>query len=227
MKHHNTIIAISREYGTGGRDIGRLLANALGIPLFDKEIQALAMERSNLGEDFIEKHGESVPSKLKLNLQRFSLSVPARMPAGPKAHHMTAYAALHRAEARTNEDQLFQLKASIVKEIASQGSCVIVGRCASWVLREHPHLLSVFIRGDFDSCVRRSIHTYGNPAETATADVKQINKHRANYYKMHTGQTWNFLHNYDLVVNSSYTGIEGAVAVIKAAVENKYSLGGA
>ena len=224
---NNTIIAISREYGTGGRDIGRLLASELGIPLFDKEIQALAMERSNMSEAFIEKHNESVPSKLKLNLQRLSLNVPARIPTGPKSHHMSAYAALRNNEVRTNEDQLFQLKVSIVKEIASQGSCVIVGRCASWVLQHHPDLLSVFIRADIDQRVRRSIHTYGNPADTALADVKQIDKRRANYYKMHTGQTWGALKNYDLVVNSTYTGIEGAVQVIKATIDNRYTLGGA
>ena len=220
----DVIIAISREYGSGGREIGRLLAEELSVPLFDKEIVHMAIERSGLDESFIQKHGESVPSKLLLNFHRLSLNVPnIRVPSGFNSHHVAAYAKPNGG-IKTNEDQLFDTKSAIIKELAGKGGCVIVGRCASWVLQNNPNLLSIFIQGELEDRVRRSIYTYGNSDKGATEDVKQIDKHRANYYKMHTGQKWGVAQNYDLVINSSYTGVHGAVNVIKAMVENKRSV---
>lgn len=216
------IITISRQYASGGRDIGRLLAEQLEIPLFDKEIIQLAQARSGLDEGFIEKYGEAVRNKFMLNLQRLSINVPSlRVPSGLNAHHINTLIPAHNPDIRTNEDRLFNVKSSIIKELATKQSCVIVGRCAAWVLQDRPALLSVFIQSEFDHRVRRSIHTYGNPMEGAAENIKQRDRHRANYYKMHTGQKWGHVENYDLVINSSYTGIEGAVEVIKSMIQNK------
>lgn len=218
----NQIITISREYGSGGRDIGRLLAEELGLPLFDKEIMHLALEKSGMTTDFVEKHGESVPSKLMLSFQRFSQNVPnIRIPSGFNSHTVAAASTRGGKDSATKEDQLFKAQSAAIKELAKAGGCVIVGRCAGHILRDQPKLLSVFIRADFDDRVARTTSVYGRDPQNAIADVKQIDKHRANYYKLHTHQNWGDAKNYDLMINTSYTDVAGAVAVIRSMLEKK------
>jgi len=209
------IITISREYGSGGRDVGRLLAEELGLPVFDKEIMSMAMEKSGMSADVIEKRSESISSKFLANLRRLSLSVPnTRVPSG-----FNSYALATSANKMIDDDRLFHSQAAAIREIAGQGGCVIVGRCASHILRQHPDLLAVFISGEFDCRVRRTVETYNMPEKNAADNVKKIDRHRANHYKLYTGQNWGGIENYDLVVNTSYSGIDGAVAVIKAMLD--------
>ena len=218
----NAIITISREYGSGGRDIGRMLAEQLCLPIFDKEIMHMAIEKSGLSGEFVEKRGEKVPSKFWQNLQRLSLNVPSvRVPSGYTSLAMAKSTALAGSAARNDADHLFLVQAEAIREIANKGSCVIVGRCAGYTLRDNPDLLSVFIRADFDDRVQRAIQTYGYAEKTAAADVRRVDKHRANYYKYYTELQWGATDNYDLVINTSYTGISGAVDVIKAMLEVK------
>jgi len=208
----NCIIAISREYGSGGRDVGRMLAEELNLPLFDKEIMSMAMEKSGMSADFIEKHGESVPSKLMLNIQRLSLTVPSvRIPTGHPS-----YAVATSPYKKPHSDQLYMVQSSIIREIAASGGCVIIGRCAGYILRGYPNLLSIFIRGKIEDRVQRAIEVYKMPEKNATDEVKKIDKHRANFYNHYTNRQWGSVNNYDLVVNVSYSGIPGAVSVIKA-----------
>jgi len=215
MKHY--IVTISREYGSGGRDVGRMLADELGLPLFDKEIMNMAIEKSGLPADFIEKKSESVSSKFMLNLLRLSLNVPnVRVPSGFNSH--TVATAKHT---KLDADYLFNVQSSIIKEIAGLGGCVIVGRCAGYILRDFPNRLSVFIRGNFEDRVRRTIETYNMPKKDAAANVKKIDKHRANHYKLYAKQQWGATDNYDLVINTSYTCIAGAVNVIKATLDTR------
>jgi len=213
---NNCIITISREYGSGGRDVGRLLAEELGLPIFDKEIIHMATEKSGLPADFVEKRSESVPSKLLSNLKRLSVNAPnVRLPSGYNSHFVASNRNPY------DGDKLFHTQSNIIREIAAQGGCVIVGRCAGYILRDNSNLLSVFIRGDFDCRAQRVIETYNIPEKNAAADVKKIDKHRAHHYSFHTDQKWGAVKNYDLVVNTSYTGISGAVSVIKAMVNTK------
>lgn len=210
----NCVIAISREYGSGGRDVGRLIAEDLGLPVYDKEIMHMAAQQSGLPATYVEKKGESIPSKFLLSLKRFSLTVPsARIPS--------SYNSLSVANKRLDEDHLFYIQQKVIQDLASQGGCVIIGRCAGFILRSHPHLLSVFIRGDFDDRVRRTIETYNQSEKNAADTVRKIEKHRANYYKLHANQQWGIATNYDLVINTSYTGIQGAAKVIETMVEAK------
>jgi len=211
----NCVITISREYGSGGRDVGRMIAEDLGLPVYDKEIMHMAAEQSGMSTTFVEKKSESIPSKFLLNLKRFSLTVPStRIPS--------RYNSLTVATDRfSDEDRLFNIQSAVIQDLASQGGCVIIGRCASYILRNHPNLLSVFIRGDFDDRVRRTIETYNMPEKNAAENVKKIDKHRANHYKLHTNQQWGVAKNYDLVINTSYAGIKGAAKVIEAMVNTR------
>lgn len=217
----NCIIAISREYGSGGRDIGKLLADKIGLPYFDKEIMHLAAEKSGMPMDLIEKSGESISSKFLLDLYRLSLSIPpSRIHSG-----FNSYLVATSNYKQHNADKLFQIQATVIREIASSGGCVIVGRCAGYILRDNPNLLSIFIRGKFEDRVQRAVETYERPNKNAAEDVKRIDKHRANHYELYTNRKWGVADNYDLVINTSYTGIAGAVSVIKAMTETKNNLG--
>jgi cytidylate kinase len=216
----NCIVTISREFGSGGRDVGKLLANEIGLPYFDKEIMHLAAEKSGLSTDFIERSGESVPSKFLLNLRRIS----SRMPTTRIPSPYTSYRMATAHNGQIDIDKLFYVQSSVIKEIANAGGCVIIGRCASYILENDPRLLSVFIRGNFDDRVRRSIDTYEMAEKNAATDVNTIDKHRANYYRTYTHRQWADTDNYDLVVNTSYTGISGAASVIKAAIDAKKAL---
>jgi len=210
----NCVITISREYGSGGRDVGRMIAEDLGLPVYDKEIMHMAAEQSGLPATFVEKKGESIPSKFLLSLKRFSLTVPsARIPS--------SYNSLVVANKKIDEDYLFDIQRTVIQDLARQGGCVIIGRCAGYILRHHPNLLSVFIRGSFDDRVRRAVETYNMPEKDAVTNVNRIDKYRANHYKLHTNQQWGVVKNYDLVINTSYTGIKGAAKVIETMVDTK------
>jgi|GEM_PF-35265 len=218
---NKTVITISREYGSGGRDVGRLLAEALALPVFDDEIIHLAAEASGLCADTMKQHDEKTKSVFIENLKRLSVKVPSlRVPSG---YH--SIAALHNLSTRnykgTDADQLFQAKANVIRDMADKGGCIIIGRCSGYILRENPNLLSVFIRGDFDDRVQRTIATYQMPAKDAIQNVKKVDKYRANHYHFYTGRQWGHAANYDLVINTSNTGIPGAVAAIKAIIQNK------
>ena len=218
----DSIITISREYGSGGRDIGRLLAEELCLPLFDKEIMHMAIERSGMSADFVERRGEKVPSQFLQHLQRLSSSVPAvRVPSGYTSLAMVNAASGNSPIARNDADRLFHTQSSAIREIAASGGCVIVGRCAGYILRDNPNLLSVFVRGKFDDRVRRSVQTYDHAEKNAAGDVKRIDRHRANFYKYYSDQKWGATDNYDLVINTSFSGIPGAVTVIKSMLDAK------
>ena len=129
--------------------------------------------------------------------------------------------AAHSSIAKNNADRLFRIQSAAIREIAASGGCVIVGRCAGYILREHPNLLSVFVRGKFDDRVRRAVQTYNHTEKTAARDVRRMDRHRANFYKYYTEQRWGATDNYDLVINTSFSGIPGAVTVIKAMLDAK------
>ena len=217
----NAVVTISREYASGGRDVGRMLAEQLGLPLFDKEIMHLASEKSGLPADFVEKHGEKVPSRFLQNLQRLSLNAPGTRLNSAYNSLAVAKSMARSSTAKNDADLLFQVQADAIKEIASEGGCVIVGRCAGYILRDNPNLLSVFIRGHFDDRVQRAIDVYGYAEKTAAKDVQRVDKHRANYYQFYTTQQWGATCNYDLVINTSHSGISGAVEVIKTMLNTR------
>ena len=213
------IVTISREYGSGGRDVGRMLAQQLNIPVFDKEIMHMAAERSGLTTDFVEKRSEKVSSPFWHNMERLSVNVPnVRIHSGYNSLAVAKNMASASLKIRNDGDRLFYSQAAIIREIASMGSCVIVGRCGGYILRDNPGLLSVFVRGSLEDRVKRAINTYGYSEKTALADVQKVDKCRGNYYHLYTQQQWGATNNYDLVVNTSYCGIKGGVNVIKAMI---------
>ena len=193
------IITISREYGSGGRHIGELLAKELGIPFYDKEIIQMAAEKSGMSADFIEKSDESIPNTFLHNLKYSAYS---------------SYDSISYYDTPVT-DKVFLAQSAVIKELASRGNCVIVGRCAHYILRNEPDLVTIFIRAVLEDRIRHAVEHYGLSPQKAAERIKKIDKSRINYYKYYTSRQWGNIENYDLVVNSSFTGIKGAVAVIK------------
>ena len=198
------IITISREYGSGGRHIGELLAKEFNIPFYDKEIIHLAAEKSGMAAGFIEKSDESIPNTFFHNLKYSTFSANDSI-----SYYDTPIT-----------DKVFLAQSEVIKELAAKGSCVIVGRCGHYILRDDEGMIAVFIRGELEDRVRHAVEHYDLSPENAVASIKRIDKNRINYYKHYTNRQWGRIENYDLVVNSSFTGIDGAVAVIKTLVDN-------
>jgi cytidylate kinase len=197
------VITISRQFGSGGQKIGEQLAKELGVAFYDKSLIHLDVSKSGLDPLTIEKAEEEAANKFLFNLAIggyastgvFSqLSVPL-------------------------SDQVFFAQSKVIEEIAAQGSCVIIGRCANYVLREHPDRASVFVYGEMKDKLRRVTEEYGIPEAEAEARITRMDKGRANYHEHYTEQKWGSVKCYHLAVNTSFTGIDGAVRVIKALVE--------
>jgi cytidylate kinase len=197
------IITISREFGSGGRLIGEKLASRLGVELYDKSIIQLAAERSGLSYKFIEQNEENVTNSLLFNISA-----------------ATSFAQAATFFDTPVNDKTYIAQTEVIRELA-KNSCIIVGRCADYILRDDPALVRIFITADFDDRVRRAVEDYNMPSVTAAEKIKKLDKSRANYYKYYTGQPWGSIHNYDLIINTSFTGVLGAVAVITSMLEEK------
>ena len=199
------IITISREYGSGGRLIGELLATELSIPFYDKEIIHMSAERSGMSAGFIEKTDENIPNTFLHNLKYSAYS---------------SYDSLSFYDTPVT-DKVFLAQSSVIKDLATQGSCVIVGRCAGYILRDLPDLVTIFIRGKLEDRIRHAVEHYDLSPENAAERIKKIDKSRTNYYKYYTSRQWGNIENYDLGINTSFTGITGAVATIKTMLHSR------
>ena len=199
-----SVITIARQYGSGGRTIGKKLAESLNIPFYDKELIAMAAKKSGLSQVVFEKADEKATSSLLYSLVMGTYNFGS--------HFSTV------SDMPIN-DRLFMIQSDIIQHAALEGPCVIVGRCADYVLREHPNCFHVFIRAEHDDRVKRIVEEYGDPAAKADDLLQKKDKQRANYYNFYSNKKWADMNNYDLVVNSSLFGIDGSIDVIKAALE--------
>jgi len=192
------VIAISREFGSNGREIGELVAKRLGISYYDKVLLQLAAERSGLSPEFMERNEEQASSSFLFNLSTAAHSASNffyqyDVPLGDKA---------------------FFAQAEVMRELAEREACVIVGRCADYVLRNHDRCLKIFLRAPLDHRVEQVARILDLTPDEAKARTLRMDKGRANYYRHYTGEPWGTAHNYDLTVNTALSGTRGAVDVI-------------
>ncbi len=204
-----SIITISREFGTGARVIGREVAALLGYGYYDRALIEMAAEKSGLSAEVIERTEERASNSFLYNLAT----------AAYIASDITDMSAEYSVPVN---DRAFLVQSDIIQDIARSGNGVIVGRCADYVLRDHPSLLRVFIYADKADRVRRIVNEYGQDPKNAESVLTKIDKGRANYHKFYTGMNWRAIENYDLCINTSTTSIQGAVMAIKAAAEEKF-----
>ncbi len=201
------IITIARQYGSGGREIGGKVAEALGIPLYDKEIIKDAAAQGDLHIDVAKKADETAANSLLYTLAMGSNVLGTSMAFGYKM---------------PLNDKLFILQSDVIKNYAKEGSCVVIGRCADYVLREEPDLLRVFIYGDLEHRKARVAERHPELKSSQIVDaINKTDKRRSSYYNFYTGNKWGKYDNYDLAVNSSSIGIEGAARLIAAVAKAK------
>ena len=192
---NHVIITISREYGSGGRYVGKLIANKLGIKLYDKNFITKVALETGLSEEYIKHHEQKRETLAGLN--------------------NGYYVGLN------NSDELFIKESEIIKQIAEKESCVIIGRCADFILKDRKDVLKVFIYSDMENKIKRATEFYGLDKQKAEKEIKRINKLRANHYKYYTDQEWDNHANYDICINSDELGVEKAADLICDMVKEK------
>lgn len=193
-----SIITISREFGSGGHSIGEAVAKKLGYRFFDRELVNQVAERSGFSPEFIEESGEYASAK---NSLLFAI-------ATANQYTMNGISML---------DKLYIEQTKIIEEIAQEGSCVIVGRCADYILREYRDCLHVFIHADMKSRAKRIVERFGEQERSAEKRLNEKDQRRKVYYKNYTGRSWGQAQNYDLCLNSGVLGSERCVELIAAA----------
>ena len=199
------VITIAREFGSGGHLLGERLSKELGIRLYDKEFIHLAAQESGMDEAYIRKNEQSIPSFwLKSVYAQNKNTVEQSM---------------------APDDVLFVAESKIVQEAAAKEDCVIVGRCADFVLDGQPGLIRVFCCAGLDAARQRCVQEYGLPADKAESEIKRVNRKRMAHYEYYTGRKWGDPHHYDLVVNTCHVSIEEACRMIgelyRHALQNK------
>ena len=196
----NLVITIGRQFGSGGRKVGRLLAEKLDIPYYDKELLAEAAKDSGICQEIFENHDEN-PTRSLL----FSLVTGVQMHGDPGSMYMDM----------PLNHRIFLAQFDAIRRIASEGPCVIVGRCADYVLRDKPNAVSVFVKADIRQRVERAVSLYGVDPARAEETVRKADKQRASYYNYYATATWGDVNNYDLCVDTGKLGIDGTVELIE------------
>ena len=199
------IITIARQYGSGGREIGEKVAKQLGIPIYDKELITDAATKGNLDENVTKLADESAANSLLYTLAMGSNVLGTTMHFGYKM---------------PLNDKLFILQSEVIKEKAKDHSCVIIGRCADYVLRDEENVLRIFVYGDLDHRQQRIAARHPELKSAQIIDViNKTDKRRSSYYNFYTGNKWGKYDNYDIAINSSTLGIDGAAEIIVACVK--------
>lgn len=199
MTKTNSVITIGRQYGSGGHVVGEKLAEMLGIPYYDKAILTEAAKNSGICEELFEQNDEK-PNRSLL----FSLVNGTNMHTGDMNSMYMGLPLNH---------QIFLAQFDAIRKVADQGPCVIVGRCADYVLRDHPSAVSVFIKADLPSRVARAIERGADPMK-AEEIVRKQDKQRAAYYNYYATGTWGSVDNYDLIVDTAKLGIDGSAELL-------------
>ncbi len=187
----NRVITISREFGSGGRTIGKRVAEALGIPCYDNELLLKIALESGFHEAYVQEAGEYAPGGLLTNL--FS----------------------HRDSIPNNADYLWRIQYKIISELAEEGPCVIVGRCADYILRDKADCLKVFIHADLAFRAEHIVQVYGERAESPEQRIREKDKRRAAYHRFYTDMKWGHAQNYDLTLNSGTLGLDRCAEIIQ------------
>lgn len=191
-----SIITISRQFGSGGRTVGRLVADALGYPFFDKElVDQIALE-SGFAPKYIEENGEHSPTGSLLSYAFAPQGVPGIM------------------NGLSSADFLWNIQCNVILQLAEKGPCVIVGRNADYILKDRPDCLHAFIHADLPFRAERIVKLYGESEKSPEARLNEKDKRRRVNYQHYTGRTWGAAQNYDICLNTAVVGVERAAEII-------------
>lgn len=193
------VITISRQFGSGGHEVGEKLARQLDVPFYDKALIAMAAKQSGLSEEVFANADEKATSSLLYSMVMGSYSFGARVPG---INEMPI------------NDKLFIIQSDIIKKAAADGPCVIIGRCADYILREHENCLNVFVHANKEDRIRRSVMKKDCEERKAADFVTKKDKQRANYYNFYSNKRWDDLQNYDITIDSSRFTLDEAVELL-------------
>ena len=202
----NRVITIARSYGSGGRKMGRLLAKELGYEYYDREILRIASDESGISEELFRQADE----KQRIPLFRIAREVYTGEVIPPDSDDFIS------------NENLFRYQAKIIRELAATRNCVIVGRCANFILRGRDNVLNVFVTAPVVDCVRRVMETDGLNLEEAENKIKKIDKPRAGYFKYFTGRQWQDAALYDLCLNTGHMSEQKCVDIVRAYMDARF-----
>lgn len=199
----NFVITIGRQFGCGGHEIGTKLAEKLNVPYYDKELIKKAANDSGFDENLFYFYDEK-PTRSFL----FNVSAEGYVPMGDAG--------------LTLEDRIVQYQFDTIRKVAGEGSCIVVGRCAEYILRDNPNLLSVFLHADKDYRLERVVNTYGYNQKDAVKEIKAMDKKRAKFHNFYCDDKWGDASTYDLCVDVSKFGVDLTVEMIYDLIQKKF-----
>ena len=202
----NTVITIARSYGSGGRRMGKLLAQELGFEFYDREILRIASDESGINEELFTKADENA----RLSIFRIARQLYNGEVIPPDSDDFIS------------NENLFRYQAKIIRELATTRSCVIVGRCANYILRGRDNVINIYVTAPVSDCVRRVMETDGLDLEEAEKKIRKIDKRRADYYKYFTGRNWQDAGLYDLCLNTGHMPDQKCVNLVKAYIQARF-----
>lgn len=199
------IVTIGRQFGSGGREVGKKLSEALGIAYYDKELMAVAAKESGLSEEFFEKADERASNGLSY---AFSVGLSYMGMFTPYTDILS-------------NDGLFKFQSDAIRKIAEKGSCILVGRCADYILRDDPACLSFFIHNSKENRIQRIVSSQNVTVEQAKELMTKTDKSRAAYYNYYTNKEWGMASSYNFSIDVSVLGVDETVEFMKSFVERK------
>lgn len=205
----NIVVTIGRQFGSGGRELGRKLADRMAISYYDKELLSQAAKRAGVSQEFFEKADERFPKFLS-GIYAFSHGM----------NPLNAYA----GTTSISGDSLYRAQSDFIHQLAQESSCIIVGRTADYVLRDHPNVVNIFVHAPVEECVKRITARAGDEsnADKARAKFHKINKLRASYYNFYTDKTWGAASSYHLTFDTSLLSIDNIVEVVVDYINRRF-----
>ncbi len=198
------VITIARSYGSGGRTMGKLLAEDLGLQYYDRELVRLVSDKSGVNEALFGQVDERVKSNSIFAKVR-RITEREALPPG--------------SDEFVSEENLFRLQAEVIKELAATEDCVIVGRCGDYVLKDNPDVIRLYCYAPLKDCMDRERQLSGLEDREIIKKIERIDKERAEYYKRYTGKNWNDADNYDLCLNTTSMSYPQLISVVKAYIK--------
>ena len=195
------IITISRQFGSGGRTVGHLVAEKLGIPFYDKELVEQVALESGFAPKFVEEHGEHAPGRTLLAYAFAPQGVPGVM------------------NGLSTADFLWNIQCGAILQLAEKGPCVIVGRNADYILKDRDDVFHAYIHADMDYRADRIVRLYGESEKSPEARLQEKDKRRKLNYQHYTGRTWGAAENYDICLNTAVIGVEEAADIIVSIIK--------
>ena len=197
-----TVITIARSYGSGGKTLGKLLADKMGINCYDREIIRMASDSSGINEELFGRVDEKLKKSPLFGIVR-SNPYKGNGVIPPESSNFVS------------DDNLFNYQAQVIKELAEKESCVIIGRCADYVLKDNPNVIRLYLYAPLEDCIKRVMAQNSITEKETIKKIEMIDKYRSDYYKYYTGKEWNDARNYDFCLNTTSMSYEKLIQVVE------------